>query len=247
VSAQEQLAKNREKLLLPLLLVLIPISLFDSTSMIPLCVIPLAVILKGNRPLAGAWSFLCGIFLVYAGGGLLLLFGLDAVFDLLAAKIERWWTQPNSPELFLQIAIGVVMFAFAWKIARARERSAETSEPESLSPHQGFMIGAGLTLVGLPGAFPYIGAIDQILRADPGFVRSILALLFYNLVVLLPLVALVIIRFVFPAHSETVFQWVGSVADRWGHRIVVTALALLGAVLVVDGVGWLRGYPLIPI
>jgi len=109
------------------------------------------------------------------------------------------------------------------------------------------MIGAGITVVGLPGAVPYIGAVDQILRSDPGFVGSVLALLFYNLVVLLPLVALVIIRFVFPAHSERVFEWIGSLADRWGHRIIVTALALLGAVLVVDGVGWFRGYPLIPI
>ena len=60
----------------------------------------------------------------------------------------------------------------------------------------------GLTLAGVPGALPYFGAIDQILRADLALLPSLLALLFYNLVFLLPLATIVLVRVLLPKRSE---------------------------------------------
>ncbi len=72
-----------------LLFVLAPIALLDSTSIIPLTVVPLAVLLAGERPFAGAVSFLFGIFIAYTGAGVLLLLGLDFVLDSISPRIRR--------------------------------------------------------------------------------------------------------------------------------------------------------------
>ncbi len=82
-----------------LLLILVPIALLDSASIVPLCVVPLATVVSGHRPALGALGFLSGVFVVYVAGGVVLLFGLDALFDALAPGLARWWNDPNTPEL----------------------------------------------------------------------------------------------------------------------------------------------------
>ena len=70
-----------------LLFVLAAISLLDSTSLLPVCILPLSAILSGRQPLLGAASFMSGIFFVYAGSGLFLLVGFHSVFDVLGPSI----------------------------------------------------------------------------------------------------------------------------------------------------------------
>lgn len=230
-----------------LLLIIIPISLLDSMSMVPLCIVPLATILGGSRPVLGASSFLAGIFMAYAGGGIVLLVGLDALFDALGPIIDRWLNQPSTPELLAQILVGGVMLGFGWKLSEVQQRRTKPGTPETVSPGQAFTLGAGLTVAGLPGALPYFGAIDQILRAELGPASAGIALLFYNIVFLIPLATLLFVRMLFPAQSGAIFQRLASLADRWGRQLMVAALVIVGAVLVADGVGWLLGYPLLPV
>jgi cytochrome c biogenesis protein CcdA len=230
-----------------LLLILTPVALLDSISMIPLCVAPLAAILGGSRPTLGAVSFSGGIFLVYLGSGFLLLLGLDTLFNALGSGVSRWLNQPNTLELLLQIAVGVVMVGFAWKLTKAREIHVDRGASGTISPSQGFVLGTVLTLVGLPGAFPYFGAIDQILRADLGYAGGGFALLFYNIVFLLPFVALLIVRFLFPTRSEEICQRVAFVVTHWGRKLIVALLVCLGIVFVADGIGWFVGQPLLPV
>ena len=230
-----------------LLFVLAAIGLLDSTSMVPICVIPLAVILGGSRPIAGAAGFLAGIFAVYAGAGFLLLVGFDALFDAVGPSLSRWWNQPNTPELILQIIVGGLMLGFAWRLAKSRQSRGRPDLPEAISPASAFVLGGGLTVVGLPGALPYFGAIDQILRADLSIVASVAALVFYNVVFLTPLATLLVVRLLFPAHSGAIFGRVASLAERWGRHLIVLILLGVGLVLVADGVGWFLGHPLLPV
>lgn len=227
--------------------VLAPIGLLDSTSMLPLAVVPLSIALATKRPLLVAGGFLSGIFVVYTAGGLLFLLGVGAIFEALAPKLERWWHQPNTPELILQIVVGLVLLGFFWKLANARQDRPDKRPEADVSPGEAFAFGAGLTLVGLPGAFPYIGAVDQILRADLGPSRAVLAVLFYNVVFLVPLGTLLIVRLVLRERAEPIFAWVVSFTERWGRRLVLVILLVVGAVLVADAIGWLLGRPLLPV
>ena len=98
-----------------LVLILLAIALVDSTSMIPIGIFPLAAILGGRRPVIGALSFVSGIFLVYFLSGVLLLLGFDLIFEMIGPSISRWWNQPNSAELGLQIIVGILLLVYAWR------------------------------------------------------------------------------------------------------------------------------------
>ncbi len=108
-------------------------------------------------------------------------------------------------------------------------------------------MGATLTIIGVPGAVPYFGGIDLILRADLDTPGAVAALLFYNLVFVAPLAALIGTRVLFPTHSERIFAVVASFCEVWGKRLVILILLVLGAMLTADAIGWWMGRPLLPV
>ena len=229
-----------------LLFVLAPIALLDSTSIVPLCVVPLAALLGGDRPFAGAISFLLGIFVAYTGSGVLLLLGLDFVLDSIAPIVSRWWNDPNTPELILQLVIGLVLIAFGWRLGRSREGGVQKDQASGMTPGSAFSLGFAITLAGMPGALPYLGAIDQILRSDLSDLWSIACILFYNAVFISPMALLMLAPVLMPARSEQIIRWVSVVSARWGRRLILTALMLCGVALAADAIGWFVGYPLLP-
>ena len=232
---------------LQLLLVLGSIALLDSTSIVPLCVVPMAAILGGNRPILSSTAFLMGVFIVYLCCGLLLLLGFDALFQIVGAELSQRWKHPDTLDLILQVTLGSVMIAFAWKLAKSRQTHGERGATGSMTPWQSFMLGSVLTVIGLPGAFPYFGAIDQILRVDPKPTVAALTLAYYNLMFILPLVCLIIIRVYLGNAGDLVFQRVAQFSDLWGRRLIVSVLFLVGIALLVDGIGWFLGYPILPV
>ncbi len=230
-----------------LLVVLTSIALLDSTSIAPLCLAPLIALLAGHRPYLGAASLLLGIFVVYFAFGTVVLLGLGAVFDRLNEWLGSLWREPETIEIWLQIAIGLVLLFFGYRMANARESRGERGASLVMSPIQGFTLGAGLTLVGLPGAVPFFAAADQMLRADLSTAGGVAALLYYNAIFLLPLAAIVVVRLVLRKQSETIFAAISRFFDVWGTRLIMALLILLGAILTIDGIGWLLGTPLIPV
>ncbi len=230
-----------------LLLVLGSIALLDSTSIIPLSVVPLAAILGGHRPLLGACAFLAGIFLVYLGLGLILLLGLDALFQFVGAQVAHRWRHPDTLDLVLQVILGAAMIVFAWKMANSRQSHGAGGASGSISVVQCFLTGAVLTVIGLPGAFPYFGAIDQILKEDPSLLMTVIALVFYNVMFVLPLACLVFIHRCFGKESEPFLQKVAHFSEIWGRRIIVSIIFLVGLALLIDGIGWFMGYPVLPV
>lgn len=230
-----------------LLTVLTSIALLDSTSIVPLCIAPLVALLSGKRPFLGAASLLFGIFVVYMVFGVVVLLGLGAIFSRLNEWLGTLWREPETIEIWLQIAIGIVLLVFGYRMANARESRGERGASLVMTPLQGFTLGAGLTLVGLPGAVPFFAAADQILRADLSIAGGIGALLYYNFVFLVPLASIVLVRVFFEKQSESIFAGITRFFDIWGRRLIIALLIVLGAVLTIDGVGWLLGSPLIPV
>ena len=232
-----------------LLLVLFPIALVDSISMLPVGVPVMLTMLAARRGLAACVAFLLGIFAVYLPCGIVIALGLGAVFERLGAWLaEAWAKTPGTSDLALQITVGLALLAFGWKLAGARQkRGQRAAERSGLGPPQAFTLGAGLMIVGMPGALPYFAAVDQILRADASTTGAVLALLWYNAVFLLPLVLVPVLRLVLGARSQPFFDAVSRFSEVWGRRLIAAALLLLGGLLVADGVGWFLGRPLFPL
>jgi hypothetical protein len=109
------------------------------------------------------------------------------------------------------------------------------------------LFDALLVVVGMPGAVPLFAAIDQILRADLSDAAAVWALLYYTLVFILSLLALVFIRIALGDRSERIFEAVNRFLSVWGARLVIIVLLLLGMVMLADGIGWIVGRSFIPI
>ncbi len=230
-----------------LLAVLGSIALLDSTSMLPLAIPVLIALLAGPRPYLASAAYLGGILAVYLPAGVALALGIDAILDRVQPEIERFLTQPTTLHALLQVAVGAAMVAFAWKLAGARESRGEAGADEGLSPGGAFALGAGSTALGMPGAFPYVAAIDRLLLADPSASGAALALLYYNAVFLAPLAAIPLARALAGERADRVLRRLAPLVDRWGRRLVIAVLLAIGLVGVADGVGLLLGHPLLPI
>jgi len=230
-----------------LLLTLAAIALFDSLSMVPLAAIPMTVALGSKRPLASAGAFVGGMYLPYLLCGVLLLMGTEFLFETFGAYLTRLWNQPNALELSVQIFIGLLLIVSAWYLRRKGTPEAESKTPAAASPGAMFLLGATLILLGMPGAVPYVAAIERIVRFDPGWVGAVGLLVFYNLLFVLPFLCLIALRFLMPHHAGRCFQVVSDFALKVMPRLVVLLFFLVGLVMVVDGIGWFLGYPLLPV
>ena len=232
--------------MIDLLAILTPIALIDSLSLIPVAVVPMLLLLGGARPLAGSMAFIAGIVATYLPFGVLLLFGLDGLFDSLAEHFQKWWaSEPDLGELILQILIGLALIALGYRVCARRGKKAVEKSGPGMTPGQAFTLAAIINVSGLWGALPYFAAIAQILKEDLPSTGMMTALLFYNLVFILPLLAFPATHWILGARAERFFFRLKELVDRWVGRILVTLLIGLGFLLVVDGVGWLLGRPLI--
>jgi len=230
-----------------LLGILTPIALLDAGSIIPVAVVPMAVFLATRRPYFTSLGYVAGIFLPYVGFGVVIAFGLGWVIDGLDAWFQRFYAEPNVVELVTQIVLGVAAVWFGTRLLSEPSQQA-TDEPErEATPADAFALGAGTILVGLPGALPYFAAIDQILRSDLDPGRNVIGLLYYNVVILLPLLAMMLMHATLGVSSRRLFERIAAFSTRWGGRAFAVLLLLFGAVMIVDGVSFLFfDLPLLP-
>jgi hypothetical protein len=112
---------------------------------------------------------------------------------------------------------------------------------------QAWLAGASLTIAGLPGAVPYLAAVDILLRTELSLAQSMLLIALYSFVFVVPLAAIVGIRLAIGARADPLIDAVRCFLDRWGPKLIVGLMVALGSLLVIDGIGWFFSHPLIPV
>ena len=231
-----------------LLTVLTPIALIDSTSITPLGLVPLATILAGKRPFGAAFSFLAGLYVSYLIMCLLFLFGLSTALLRLNTWLSYRWDNPEPADFGVQILVGLVMLVFGIRIAEKRKSKSGGRELKSgVTPASAFGFGFLLNVVGFPGALPYFAAADRIAQANPPTSDAVMAVVYYVTIFVLPLTAIVLLRALLGKRMDAIMQSIQGFFDSWGKRLIMVLLVLLGLILVVDGVAYFLGGPLIPI
>ncbi len=233
--------------MLTLLLILLPIALLDSLSMLPLAIGPLIVALNDKAAFRLTAAFVIGVALVYVLVGVAILFGMNALMDSFRPVLTRWWEDPNTAELIVQLVIGLILLGLAWKQGWDAADTAAPERKAEASAGSFFLLGATLSLVGLPGAVPYFGAIDQVLRQDLDQASNLVALLIYNLFFVSPLLFLVLVRAFSRELSQPVFDFVSANLQRYGARAFALAMGVLGLAFVADAISWFIGQPITPI
>ena len=204
-----------------LLVILTPIALIDSTSIVSLSLVPLAVLFTSRQPLAGTAAFISGLFFSYLVGGIVIYFGLGAVIESVNRVAERIWRHPDAIDLVLQIVIGLGLLLVVVRMAMKRSDGTAKAQESSITPAQAFWLAITLNVVGLPGAVPYFAAIDQMLRADLAPHATFFAIAYYCMIFVVPLVALVLLRQAMPGLADRVFGSLSRAADTWGRRAIL--------------------------
>jgi cytochrome c biogenesis protein CcdA len=229
-----------------LMTTLATIALLDSSSMITVATVPMIMLLSSQRPVLTSASFIIGTVVTYFAMSVLVFMGLDSLIDAAGTWFARWMENPRTVCLYVQIAIGAVMLIIAIGMMQP-SRKPPDRQPKSISPAGVFGFAAVLVVVGMPGAIPLFAAIDLLIRTDISDATAVTGLLFYNVIFVSPLVAMVVVRIVMGDRSIRVFEAIANFLSVWGKRIVIIVLLLLGMALIADGIGWLLGRSFIPI
>lgn len=230
--------------LIPILTV---IALLDSLSMVPLAVLPMTVALGSARPWALSGAFVAGVYAAYFACGIPLMVGAEVFFDIFGAYLSRLWNQPNALELAFQVFLGILLMLSPWLLRRSKKSQPKSDSEAAGSPTTMFVLGATLVLVGIPGAVPYLAAIERILSHDPDWATAAAYLAYYNLVFVLPFLCLIVFRFVMPRRAGKLFQVLAAFCLSLMPRLTALLFFTVGIVLVADGIGWFVGFPLLPV
>jgi cytochrome c biogenesis protein CcdA len=126
-------------------------------------------------------KFTLGVFVVFTAAGVLLVLGPG---QLLLAAVPR--PGPTAKHV-VELVAGAVLIAAAVVLSIRRRRLADRELPRGENGKGAFALGATISAVELPSAFPYFAAIAAIVDSDAGIVKQMVYLLIFNVVFVLPL------------------------------------------------------------
>lgn len=221
-------------IVLAIALLVLSLGLADSINPVTIAVaIYLASTPDPQRRLAG---YTVGVFAVYLAGGFLLVVGPGV---LLRTATQGRDTRP----LYLaSLVIGVVVIALAIALWANRRRWAGLELPDwALKTESSFWLGAAMTALDLPTAFPYFGAIGALVSSDLALPVQLVLLLAFNLLYVLPLVAVLLTRPLFGVRADAALAHIRRGVERLAPAVLTLLTFALGVVLVIHGVNGLEG------
>jgi cytochrome c biogenesis protein CcdA len=163
------------------------VSIGLADSMNPSTIAPALYLAAGDAPLRELIKFTLGVAAVYLVGGALIVLGPgEAILSLVP--------HPDATTRYvLELVAGVAMLAAAAYLWWRRERLGH--HHRSGSPKEGrssALLGATISVVEFPTAFPYFAAIAAIVGSGLGLWRQLVLLVIYNACFVLPLVLIIV-------------------------------------------------------
>jgi cytochrome c biogenesis protein CcdA len=215
--------------MLRLIGIVISIGLADSLN--PSTIGPALYMATGERGRGRVAEFTIAVFAVYFVGGAAIALGAGALIRSVLPHPHHHVTN------IVEIAVGVAMIGAAALLWRHRQRLAHRDPPD-FDPHGrgSWVLGASITALELPTAFPYFAAIAAILGAGLGPVRDLVLLFVFNLCFVLPLVAIVATLTFAPDSSERLLTAGRSFLQRHWPAVLAGLALLAGAFVVALGV-----------
>jgi cytochrome c biogenesis protein CcdA len=170
--------------MLRLIGIVISIGLADSLN--PSTIAPALYLATGERARDRVAEFTMAVFAVYFVGGAAIALGARQLIRPLLPHPRHHIAD------IVELAVGVAMIGAAAFLWRHRDRLADRDPPD-FDPHgrSSWLLGASITAVELPTAFPYFAAIAAIVGADLGPLRALFLLFIFNLCFVLPLLGIV--------------------------------------------------------
>jgi cytochrome c biogenesis protein CcdA len=200
------------------------ISIGFADSLNPTTIAPALYLAAGERAQREVARFTLAVFAVYLLGGLVIVLGPG---ELLLALVPR---PGRHLSYVLEVVVGVAMLTAGTFLWSYRDRLGQREEKsEDNVRRSGAILGATITAVELPTAFPYFAAIAAIVGSGFGVVRQVMLLILFNLCFVAPLVGI-----------WATLRFAGTNAQRWltagRERLEAHWPAVLAGLALVAGI-----------
>src|SRR5579884_369347 len=161
----------------------VSIGLADSLN--PSTIAPALYLASGEQARRKVTEFTIAVFVVYLAGGAIIALGPGQLLLSLVPHPRR------HVRYVIELAVGIALLGGAALLWRHRQtlsrRSLPKADPEGKSS---VLLGATITAVELPTAFPYFAAIAAIVGSGLDPARQIVLLVLFNMCFVLPLVGI---------------------------------------------------------
>ena len=183
----------------------------------------------GKHPRRRVAEFTISVFAVYFAAGALIAIGPG---QLLRSAIPDFDVQQTTRHV-AEIVAGVVLVGSAGVLWLRRGRLVERGlPPANPQRRSSVLLGAAITAVELPTAFPYFAAIAAILGSGLNVFKQLGLLLVFNFFFVLPLLGIVAtLTFAGESSERILTRWREFLERRWPQ--VLAALILLVGVLAI--------------
>jgi cytochrome c biogenesis protein CcdA len=214
--------------MLRLLGIAISIGLADSLN--PSTIAPALYLAAGERPRDAVTKFTIGVFAVYLFGGLVIAAGPG---QLLLSLVPR---PDNLVRQLLEVGAGVAMLAVGSMLWRHRDTLVSRDPPSAPAMGRSHaLLGAGISAVELPTAFPYFFVIAAIVGSGRGLVKQVFLIVIFNLCFVLPLLAIVATLWVFGDRAGTKLARAREFLQRYWPALLAGVALVAGSLVIAIG------------
>lgn len=209
--------------------IVISIGLADSLN--PTTIGPALYFATGERARGRVAEFTLAVFAVYFLGGAAILVGAGSLIRSVLPHPHHHITD------LIEVGVGVAMVAVSGMLWRYRSRLAERDPPD-FDPHgrSSWVLGASITAVELPTAFPYFAALAAILGADVDFLGDLILLALFNLCFVLPLLGIVATLTFAPNSSDRLLSIGRDFLQRHWPAVLAGVALIAGLFVILLGV-----------
>jgi cytochrome c biogenesis protein CcdA len=181
-----------------------------------------------------SWSrlagFAAGVFGVYALGGVVLILGPGQLLDTATTGSDARAFHVASIVLGALLLIGAVVL-----FRRRRHTATAGAAVARLDARSALALGAGVTALDLPTAFPYFAALAAIVGSGIAIGSQLVLLAAFNVIYVLPLALILVVRMIAGERGEPVLARARGMIDRVAPTLLVALTAVTGGGLLVRG------------
>jgi cytochrome c biogenesis protein CcdA len=208
------------------------LGLADSIN--PVTILVAVYLGSGPDPARRLAGFIAGVFAVYLVGGLALMLGPAELLGQALAGAEI----PGADAAAL--VAGTALLVVAVAVWTRRRRLGRMRPPEALvRPGSALVLGAVVTFLDLPTAFPYFGAIGVMVSADLPLAAQLVLLGMFNVLYVLPLVLVLLAHLAFGERCHERLTRLRATVERIAAPLLAAGAGVAGVVLVARGAGGL--------
>jgi cytochrome c biogenesis protein CcdA len=204
--------------MLRLLGIVVTIGIADSLN--PSTIAPALYLASGQQPRERVLEFTAAVFAVYFTGGLVIALGPGQLLLALIPKPSPYVTDA------IEVTAGIAMITASFVLWTHRNHLAQRQLPQpDPRGRSSWILGASITAVELPTAFPYFAAIAAIVGSGMELPQQVFLLLVFNVCFVLPLLAIGATLWIAGEHAEEVLARVRAFLQRnWPLLLSMAAL-----------------------